>query len=902
MITLGSALWLGILHSTLFAILGIAAYLWLRRRSPAAGALAASSVLVVMTFVSALAFSPWPRWDLPSFRVVQRTAIEPPARDPAPAEGRDPIPRVDLAARTGWLETVASLFPSMASVEAHRPTAPEPALAFGSPARDWRSWLAIAFVAGLIIGLTRLTIGLVSMRALRRESLPLVDPSLLELVEVLRAEMGCTRTVDLRVAPSLSTPATIGGRRPLILVPSEWASWDDDERRAVIAHELAHVCRGDYLAGLVAQMGLAVQFHHPLAHWLVARLRLEQELAADAWSARLNGGAGPYLSTLARMAIRRDDRRLRWPARAFLPSQETFVTRINMLRTDHADRHARPSSLMRATTLAATVATGLAVAGFRPPLAAQETPARAATPKSPVVQGGVAPAPVPDDFDPKSVPPETRMFFEVRFAPLISRADWGPLVELLAAGIRTGDGLPVPLTVTQQWIHIWEDVRLGSGQPTFLAPPSAVITRAIRPQDWTAVTAPMRGPSREVKHRDRSYILIDQGSLPKAAFLTVDDRTAIMGREDLIRLMIEDRSEPSSPHAWDNAWDRLTRGQVNLAVETRWLRRQLANTSARINLDVIAPLLERTRACAAGISVDREVVVDIVAEAHSTDDVRTIVETARAVLTLARNAMPSLREKAEKPELVFLAGSLAALVDAATVEADGRFVHLRSRAPLDAAKLAEVAAALNRQRATFLDQTAAANHLKQISIALHNYHSRFDHFPSPVVLGGKSGKVPHSWRVEILPFLNQSDLYNAYNFDEPWDGPNNIKLLDRIPEVFRSQVTKGKPSTNSGIFTFSGPATMFGIKDRPTVSNVRDGCANTLMLVATTRDIPWTRPDDIPFDLNRPLPDLFGPGVEGTPVAFGDGSVRFLKRSIEPDILKALITPAGREVIPSDSY
>ena len=121
--------------------------------------------------------------------------------------------------------------------------------------------------------------------------------------DVLRRTGGASRP-----PAELATAATIGWRRPLILLPDDWQTWDEDERRAVLAHELAHVCRGDFLTGLLAQLSLALQFYHPLAHWLSARLRLEQELAADAWTARLSGGNLPYLTTLARMALRRDDR------------------------------------------------------------------------------------------------------------------------------------------------------------------------------------------------------------------------------------------------------------------------------------------------------------------------------------------------------------------------------------------------------------------------------------------------------------------------------------------------------------------------------------------------------------------------------------------------------------------
>ena len=106
----------------------------------------------------------------------------------------------------------------------------------------------------------------------------------------------------------------------------------------MLAHELAHVVRGDFLTGLIAQISVAMHFYHPLAHWLAKRLRLEQELAADAWGAALSGGSPTYLMTLAQMALRREDRGLAGPARAFLPSRGTLVTRIEMLRNTHVFR------------------------------------------------------------------------------------------------------------------------------------------------------------------------------------------------------------------------------------------------------------------------------------------------------------------------------------------------------------------------------------------------------------------------------------------------------------------------------------------------------------------------------------------------------------------------------------
>ncbi len=107
--------------------------------------------------------------------------------------------------------------------------------------------------------------------------------------------MGCRRGVDLRECPGVVSPAVVGWLRPVVLLPADWRGWGEPERRAVLAHELAHVRRFDYPLGLLARLGVALHFYHPLVYWLADRLRLQQELAADALAAPLVGGREPYL-------------------------------------------------------------------------------------------------------------------------------------------------------------------------------------------------------------------------------------------------------------------------------------------------------------------------------------------------------------------------------------------------------------------------------------------------------------------------------------------------------------------------------------------------------------------------------------------------------------------------------
>src|SRR5262249_33108627 len=121
----------------------------------------------------------------------------------------------------------------------------------------WKDWITLVLVSSTALGLVRFMVGLWAMRRLRLRALPLNDPTLTDALDILRAEMRCVRPVETRVSAELATPATIGWKRVLVLLPQDWQTWDDAERRAVLAHELAHVCRDDFLTGLLAQLSLA---------------------------------------------------------------------------------------------------------------------------------------------------------------------------------------------------------------------------------------------------------------------------------------------------------------------------------------------------------------------------------------------------------------------------------------------------------------------------------------------------------------------------------------------------------------------------------------------------------------------------------------------------------------------
>lgn len=184
------------------------------------------------------------------------------------------------------------------------------------------------------------------------------------------------------------------------------------------------------------------------------------------------------------------------------------------------------------------------------------------------------------------------------------------------------------------------------------------------------------------------------------------------------------------------------------------------------------------------------------------------------------------------------------------------------------------------------------NNMKQIGLALHNFHDTFGSFP-PKEDGSGSGL---SWRVHLLPYLGEAPLYQQFKLDEPWDSPTNRPLVERMPKVFESAQPGEKGKTR--FLGFAGEGTVFGPRKGLKLRDLTDGSSSTLLAVevAPEKAVIWTKPEDAAFN---PADPKLGMGRLGEKFValFADGSVKSLKSSIDNEKLKGLITFAGGEMI-----
>jgi hypothetical protein len=193
----------------------------------------------------------------------------------------------------------------------------------------------------------------------------------------------------------------------------------------------------------------------------------------------------------------------------------------------------------------------------------------------------------------------------------------------------------------------------------------------------------------------------------------------------------------------------------------------------------------------------------------------------------------------------------------------------------------------------------SSNNLKQIGLALHNYADTHKTFP-PAYTTDNSGKPGLSWRVLILPYLEEQDLYKQFHLDEPWDSDHNKALVARIPRVYVSPNYAGPPG-RTNYLGIGGEHGVFGGKNGVSFAQIIDGSSNTIMVVEASNAsaVEWTKPDPFVPDTANPTKGLTGLRPGGFNALFADASVRFIAEKITPQLLNALFTYNGGEAVGS---
>ncbi len=356
---------IGSLPSTLlFALLGIAVYSFANRSGPATGALSALFNLVSLSVLPILVLLPLPKW-----WTVQWAA-------PHSAQVRKEAMSWEKDAPVALDDRMSTQSEFAGFAKEKRTGAPLSELLLVEPvqreehsdqvADSWTfGWISRAqtigglLVVGWCLALSRTVLCLRAVQQLRAECREISEPRAVELSQSLAKQFGFFAPVRLYVSKGIVSAATIGWLRPIVLLPLNWESWSSEELRVVLAHEIAHMARRDYLAWVLAQFSLSLHFYHPLVYWLVSRLRRDQELAADLLGSELCGGREQYLVILSHLILRQTSRPAPLLSRPMFSARGTFLWRMRMLHAKKFSGSPRLKSL--SISLLALLATVIAL-------------------------------------------------------------------------------------------------------------------------------------------------------------------------------------------------------------------------------------------------------------------------------------------------------------------------------------------------------------------------------------------------------------------------------------------------------------------------------------------------------------------------------------------------------------
>ncbi len=287
-------------------------------------------------------------------------------------------------------------------------------------------------------------------------------------------------------------------------------------------------------------------------------------------------------------------------------------------------------------------------------------------------------------------------------------------------------------------------------------------------------------------------------------------------------------------------------------------------------------------------------------------------ETAAAALRgIALSAIQQFRDRQLKPAGTVKPGereAAEALLTLLTPQLKGdQLVISRVQGDEEVKTLVRTLLPAVQAARTAAGRSQSSNNLKQLGIAMHNFHDAHKHFP-PQAIRSKDGKPLLSWRVAVLPYLDQQALYNEFKLDEPWDSEHNKKLIEKLPPQLASPhlgdaliakgmtsylvpLTKAPPAVSlvkqddlKKPITSGKDEMIFDLPQGTTMARILDGTSNTILVLEAhpKAAVIWTKPDDLVIDPAAPLAQLTGQPNGGASAVFADVSVHFLKTSIDP--------------------
>jgi type II secretory pathway pseudopilin PulG len=202
-------------------------------------------------------------------------------------------------------------------------------------------------------------------------------------------------------------------------------------------------------------------------------------------------------------------------------------------------------------------------------------------------------------------------------------------------------------------------------------------------------------------------------------------------------------------------------------------------------------------------------------------------------------------------------------------------------------------------------KSKSVDNMKLIAAAMRSYEADHGCFP-PAYVADENGKPMHSWRVLLLPYLGYDHVHDQYDFNQPWDSPQNMNLRYMMPREYACPAdVDARSNYETSYMVITGDKTMFPGKECTTRDDITDGLAYTILLAQTRScGVCWLEPRDLDgdrmrFEINgREGVEISSVHLGGAHVMTADGESHFLADDTPPDYVQAMTTIAGNEVVP----
>ncbi|NQT37042.1 MAG: DUF1559 domain-containing protein [Planctomycetes bacterium] len=408
----------------------------------------------------------------------------------------------------------------------------------------------------------------------------------------------------------------------------------------------------------------------------------------------------------------------------------------------------------------------------------------------------------------------------------------------------------------------------------------------------------LRRGNSEISAEYRSEVPVMTGYL-------ADDRTIVFAEETRLKRMLSVK-RAAGPLA-DRLRDVEPSKDVTMVVCLDSLRGAIKEASGEISRGMppfLAPLLKApdlVETATLTLDLSGNTLVEIVLEAQDAKSAEELEPILSTGLGFVRKFYPDARA-----EIIENAGPVVTeemleladdVVKGISVEKKGDRVVVQLKRPQ---ALDDLPRMLKPAMAKARRQAKRTNNLKLIGLSLHHYHTSHGRLP-PVYTADADGKPLLSWRVLILPYLEEKALYDQFHLDEPWDSSHNRPLAETVVDIYQNK--KADPGYTS-MMVFTGEGSPWNAGRGIGFESIRDGTSNTIAIVEAGADVavPWTKPEDLPFDENDPRSAMGNPPRDGFSVAFFDGSVRTIPKNIDLKTLRRLIMHDDGQVVDSSKF